>query len=332
MFGIATIFILVPSKYYSSKYLYIGYEEGREILVLARQYKPKTSIFAEEDFLGNEFQRNKNGTNDKEKSKVNPRNFCILFTSGSYVFCALTKANLFSIFQVIHLFIKEYFINGLQIIDQEKILYYYGLASVIGPPLGSFIGGFISNKLGGYESKLSVFVCIVFGILTCLFVIPLAFCSDLETFSVSLLFFFLCTSGLLPTLTGYTISSAPKELKGAGTSIDMLMTSLIGKIPGPIVYGMLNVRFKETSPCLAWRCCLFYYYIGFTCMMLACCFRWKALSSKTNGSSESKAILAREVSIYVDEATGLENRELINTIKSEPEQTPQESFPLEVKK
>lgn len=336
MFGIAGIFILVPSKYYSSKYLYIGYEEGIERLVLAKKFRHKTSIFAEADVLKKSLQTMNENDNskekEKEKSNFNPFNFCILFTSGSYVFCALTRANLFFIFQVIHLFIKDYIINGLQLINQEKILYYYGLASIIGPPLGSFVGGLISNRLGGYESRRSILVCIIFGILTCILVIPLSFCSQLETFSLSLALFFVCTSALLPTLTGYTISSAPKELKGAGTSIDMLVTTIIGKMPGPIIYGILNDRYKNTSPRLAWTCCLFYYYVGFACMMIACCFRWNALRSNTTDGLNKKAIMTREVSIYVSEVLGGEKSQLMDSLKSEPLQEENNAQELSDKK
>jgi hypothetical protein len=50
----------------------------------------------------------------------------------------------------------------------------------------------------------------------------------------------------------------------------MLITTLLGKLPGPIIYGFLNDYFKSSDNKLAWKITLYYFYIGFIFMLLAC--------------------------------------------------------------
>ena len=50
----------------------------------------------------------------------------------------------------------------------------------------------------------------------------------------------------------------------------MLITTLLGKLPGPIVYGLLNDYFKSHDNKLAWKITLCYFYIGFIFMLMAC--------------------------------------------------------------
>ena len=50
----------------------------------------------------------------------------------------------------------------------------------------------------------------------------------------------------------------------------MLLTTLLGKLPGPIFYGLLNDKLKNFDSRLAWKISLGYFYIGFIFMIFAC--------------------------------------------------------------
>ena len=182
----------------------------------------------------------------------------------------MTRGIIFFIFQIIHNFFKDYSINSLNVKNETKILYFYGFASIFGPATGSLLGGLICNKLGGYESKNSIIVPIIFGIFASVSIFLLTHITNFNAFSISLCIFFFSSGAILPTIAGYIISSIKREYKAIGSSLDMLITTLLGKLPGPIIYGFLNDYFKSSDNKLAWKITLYYFYIGFIFMLLAC--------------------------------------------------------------
>ena len=177
--------------------MFVGYDDG-ERLVKVSSGRTGNSVFEDTGVIAS-------------KKKAKGGSMLAILKSGAYIFSTYTRANLLFIFQVIHLFITDYANNGLKVDDTKILLKYYGSASVFGPILGGSFGGLVSTRLGGYEDKKSVWVCIGFGLLTLGAVFPLAFAKDIYIFSISLFCFFFCASAILPTIVGYIISSVPKE-------------------------------------------------------------------------------------------------------------------------
>ena len=253
-------FIVIPSKYFSTKYMFIGYEDKEKLVVTKNNSMNRVSLFAFDE------KKIKNNKNSNKVIKV----ICNLIKNKIFIFSSLTRAIIFFTFQIIHNFFKDYALNGLKIKDEKQILYYYGFASILGPAIGSLLGGIICNKLGGYESKNSILVPIIFGILANISIFSLINITKFTLLSLSLCAFFFSSGAILPTIAGYIISSVRKENKGIGSSFDMLLTTLLGKLPGPIFYGLLNDKLKNFDSRLAWKISLGYFYIGFIFMIFAC--------------------------------------------------------------
>ena len=55
----------------------------------------------------------------------------------------------------------------------------------------------------------------------------------------------------------------------------MIVSTFLGKIPGPIIYGALEDKYSEKNPSLAWKLSLSYYYIGVLIVLILCCFKYK---------------------------------------------------------
>ena len=326
IFGL--LFFIFPNKYFSSKYMFIGYGENehkREKLVATKQIR--TSVFGHYSKLHNSLKNKiSNGPQKQYMNSSNASNpnqqtkslFFLLF-SPSFMLSSLTRANMFFIFQIIHLFIKDFVINGLKISNETMLLYYYSTISITGPALGSFIGGLLSNKLGGYESHKSIFVCIIFGIWNLLSLIPFSLAENLELFSTGLFLFFFRCSAILPTIAGYTITSTPRELKGVGTALDILLTTFLGKLLSPIVYGIVNDYMKEIDPKFAWRISLYYYIVGFILMMMTCWAKWKnAKDNEKIPSGRRKRDIIAKTGKYLNEFGSGDKVELIKVYKPKP--------------
>ena len=55
----------------------------------------------------------------------------------------------------------------------------------------------------------------------------------------------------------------------------MIVSTFLGKIPGPIIYGALEDKYSEKNPSFAWKLSLSYYYIGVLIVLILCCFKYK---------------------------------------------------------
>ena len=298
IWGIGSIIIISPSKYFSARYSFIGYQDGEKLVPTSNQ-RTGNSLFASGEI--------------QTKKKAKGGSMLEILKKQAFIFSAYTRANLLFIFQVIHLFITDYVTNGLKIQDKKEILKYYGPASVLGPTLGGSFGGFISTSVGGYENKKSVWVCVGFGSLTLLMTFPLAFATSMKVLGACLFGFFFCASAVLPTVVGYIISSIPKAHKGAGSSLNLLISTLAGNLPGPIIYGFINDRMKSKNPTFAWKCTVFYYMLGYCSLLIACLFRYKDLLKKEEEDKEARGGFAEGIA----NATG-DQYKLDDKLKAKP--------------
>ena len=202
--------------------------------------------------------------------------FKIVITNQCFIFSSLSRACLFFIFRIIHVFLKKYTFEALNYKDELTFFYYYSLTTILSPSLGSLIGGAICNKfLGGYESKRSIWLIIFFGTCAIYFISLVRISIEFNYLIIYIFGYFFCVSAFLPTISGYIINSLNKELKGFGSSFDSLIINILGKLPSPILYGMLNDKYKNEEPKYAWNKSLMIYYLGSVFIYLTCLFKWK---------------------------------------------------------
>ena len=105
---------------------------------------------------------------------------------------------------------------------------------------------------------------------------------------IGLFLFFFFASALLPIIGGYIVSSIPREHKGAGSSLNLLITNLLGNLPGPILYGFLKDTFKDTNPRLPWKIIIHMFTFGFFASLGSAYFRYKDLSKVEEEEKKAK--------------------------------------------
>ena len=205
----------------------------------------------------------------------------IVIFNQCFMFSSLSRASLFFIFKIVHVFLKKYTFEALQYTNEITFFYYYSLTTIVAPSLGSLIGGAICNKfLGGYESRKSIWLIIFFGTAGVIFITLSRISIDFNYLIIYIFGYFFSVSAFLPTISGYLINSLHKDLKGFGSSFDSLITNVLGKLPSPIIYGLINDKYKNDDPKYAWNVSLMIYYIGAIFTYLTCFFKWK-MNTKT---------------------------------------------------
>ena len=204
----------------------------------------------------------------------------LVFLNKIFIFSCISKAIIFFIYEVVYIFFKIYAFEALHYDDEIKFFYYYSITTIVAPSLGGLVGGGICNKFfGGYESKKSIWVILFFGTAGVVFI---TFVRIITQFNILIIFifgYFFSVSAFLPTISGYIINSLNKDLKGFGSSFDNLITNIF-VLSSPILYGLINDKFKKKDPKYAWNKSLMIYYFEIVFIYLACLFKWKTNNKK----------------------------------------------------
>ena len=179
------------------------------------------------------------------------------------------------IFQIIHSYLKPYQETVFEGCNEKMLVLFYNIANLIETMIGGLLGGIITKKLGGYESKKSIIILIISEVITVINIFFLSFTSKFYIYNINLIIFFFFISASSPIILGYLIITTPKRIKGIGIGLDMIVSTFLGKIPGPIIYGALEDKLSEKDPSLAWKYSLSYYYIGLLIVFIICCFKCK---------------------------------------------------------
>jgi len=301
---------IIPQKYYSTKYMIVeqhknnsdndndnDFEKLVETKSIESDFKKeylddkknksnsRSKIFEEKEIdVNNNDKKEKliydHQTNEEHETlKIisNFDKFKTVISNQCFIFSSLSRACLYFTFQIIHTFLKKYTFEALNYNNEITFFYYYSLTTILAPSLGSLIGGAICNKfLGGYESKNSIWIILFFGTTAVLFITLIRIVKEFNFLIIYIFGYFFSVSAFLPTISGYIINSLHKELKGFGSSFDSLITNILGKLPSPIIYGIINDEYKKEKPKYAWNKSLMIYYLGIVFIYFSCFFKWKS--------------------------------------------------------
>ena len=233
---------------------------------------------------------NDNDQNTKQKELLKDNLSLIsklkmVFFNRVFIFSCTAKAIIFFVHEIVYIFFKIYAFEALHYDDEIKFFYYYSITTIAAPSLGGLIGGAICNKFfGGYESKKSIWIIIFFGTLSVLFISVVRVVIQFNKLMIFIFGYFFSSSAFLPTLSGYIINSLNKDLKGFGSSFDNLITNIF-VLTSPILYGLLNDKYKSVDPKFAWSKSLLIYYFETIFIYLACFFKWQTNNKKVKVKS-----------------------------------------------
>ena len=301
MYIIAIGFLIVPGKYFFRSYMYYedklveiedsneddknkdntssassDTESARSSTEGKKRYK---TIFVNAKNVEKQ-KREKSGEQKKkislwEKFKNLLRDLFLLVKNKIFLLSMIKRANTTFILQIVHSYLKQYQQHSLEDINEDLIVLFYSISSLGSTAVGGLIGGIITKKLGGYESKKSTYIVIIPEILTAASISFLAFTKNFYVYNINLILFFCFISIGSPVIQGYLIKTIPKSIKGIGVGLDMIVSTFLGKIPGPVIYGALEDKYLNENRALAWQICMCYFYVGVIIVFILCYFKYK---------------------------------------------------------
>ena len=188
------------------------------------------SFFLDKKYFSNKlFSKNKNkedeiskfsliSLNEEKDNKNNKNNQNIiikLISNPTFMIYVLARASLVFPLTIIQTWIIDYFENALKITDKKVRLISTGIITSTAPTLGILMGGFLLQKVGGYENKKASLIAVIlfsFSFIGCIF---FPFCNNIISLTICLWIGFFFGSSLFPILIGIILSCNKNEFKAS---------------------------------------------------------------------------------------------------------------------
>jgi len=331
MYVIAIGFLIVPGKFFFRSYMFYQ-DKPNEIEELlyekeiasigsfssdAKSQKSNDVAKREESIFIDEkkAEQMKKRTNSIKGKSIKKRIIGVLKDSFSliknpiYLLCIILRSNITFILQIVHSYLKPYQEHSLDDYNEDLIVVFYNISSLASTAVGGLLSGIVTKKLGGYEKKKSIYVVVIPEIITAMTVGFLAFTKNFYVYNVNLILFFCFISMGNPVLQGYLMKTIPKSIKGIGVGLDMIVSTFLGKIPGPIIYGAIADKYKNENEALPWQICMCYFFTGVIIAFILWYFKSK---EEANEEEDEKVTLQDNIVTVTAAGTTSDVNDLFN--------------------
>ena len=295
LFFFVSIILLIPKKYFSKKLCFKQHFDGIKKIKQMKNLKIKKNsnkqLTNKKIVQISENNISKNNQNvEINRPSVFGENYLDNNPNGVFTFWKKIKyilSNKIFISTVLYkstnqficcgigFWLTDYLENILGEKNSYKRLYSYIIIIVIGPIIGMSIGGFIGSLTGGYEKKQSVLAIFVLQIITSILSVFVPLANKIYFFVLYLSLFTTFMASVVPVNTGLILWTMPKNMKGFGNGISNLITTFLGKLPAPFIYGYLQFKFINFDKRIGMIFLMSFSFLGAICLGFATIFRYK---------------------------------------------------------
>ena len=295
LFFFVSIILLIPKKYFSKKLCFKQHFDGVKKIKQMKNLKIKKNsnkqLTNKKIVQISENNINKNNQNvEINRPSVFGENYLdnnpnevftfwkkikYILSNKIFISTVLYKSTNQFICCGIGFWLTDYLENILGEKNSYKRLYSYIIIIVIGPIIGMSIGGFIGSLTGGYEKKQSVLAIFVLQIITSILSVFVPLANKIYFFVLYLSLFTTFMASVVPVNTGLILWTMPKNMKGFGNGISNLITTFLGKLPAPFLYGYLQFKFINFDKRIGMIFLMSFSFLGAICLGFATIFRYK---------------------------------------------------------
>ena len=194
-----------------------------------------------------------NNKNEKDKNIKNG-NYCSdlakLLSNPLYIFSLISRCIIHGLNTCLHYWFSDF----LRTVIKEKQIYVtisYSIICLAGP-----LGGIITNYLlkpyiGNYESRKSSWPIVFLQLIGSIFAINIGLMKTTIRACIITVIFLIFNSSALPLIQGILISCTEKNLYATAFAFASTCTQLGTAGTTPMIYGMINDKYKNKYPWLA---------------------------------------------------------------------------------
>lgn len=241
---------LISNEDYFSRSLHPKKIE-KEIETKNFENRISSTIFEDHNDNDNNNNNYKNEENNQEK-----KNYCshfyLLLKNPLYIISLTCGSIIRGLISCLNYWYPDFLRNTLKE-EQFKLTICYILVSLVGP-FGGIIANWILKKyIGSYEGKKVSWPIVILHLISSFFAIGIGFMKSLFSVCIITICYLIFNSTYLALIQGIIISSVDKKLSATGFAFaNACMQITTGTTP--IIYGMINDKYKKKFPSFAMIC------------------------------------------------------------------------------
>jgi sugar phosphate permease len=175
--------------------------------------------------------------------------FAMLFKNPLYIISLICGSIVRGLITCLNYWFPD-FLRHLIPKQHLKVTISFIFISLIGPFGGIIFNGYLKRYIGSYESRKASWPIVILQFIASIFAISIGLMNSLISVCISTICYLIFNSSVLALIQGIIISSVDKNLSATGFAFaNVCMQILTG--PLPIVYGLINDKYKMTYPWIA---------------------------------------------------------------------------------
>ena len=229
---------------------------------------------------------------EKPKNKEEKRNFFddlkILSGHSLYVLSVTCRCILHGINTCLHFWLADFLRTVIHEQNQLKITIYYSIICFAGPVGGMIANAVLKPFIISYESRRASWPLVILQVIASIFGICIGFMKTTLTVTIATILFLIFNSSALPIVQGILISCVDKELGATGFAIANILTQVLTSGTTPLLYGIINDRFKERYPNLAMLCIMSLEFLAVPFLCILAYLRNKKFDEEDKNKEEKE--------------------------------------------
>ena len=139
-----------------------------------------------------------------------------------------------------------------------------------------------------YNSRKASWPLVILQIIASIFAVSIGFMKSTLTVSLATILFLVFNSSALPLLQGILISCVDNDLGATGFAIANILTQVLTSGTTPLLYGIINDKYKEKYPSLAMICIMSLQFIAVPFLIALAILRNKKFDDEEKRKKEEQ--------------------------------------------
>ena len=178
----------------------------------------------------------------------------ILSCHSLFMMSMLCRVILHGLNTCMHFWLSDYMRNVILEKNQFKITICYSIICFSGPAGGILTNAILKPLIGNYDSRKASWPLVFIQLVASIFGISIGFTRTTISCTIVTICFLIFNSSALPLLQGILISCVDPALSTTGFAITNVLTQVLTSGTTPLLYGMINDKFKDRYPWMAMVC------------------------------------------------------------------------------
>jgi len=200
------------------------------------------------------YEEQETQTEKKEKKGSFFSDLAILSCHSLFMISMLCRCVLHGLNTCLHFWLADFMRTVCQEKNQLKITISYSIICFAGPFGGIIANAILKPIIGSYESRRASWPLVFIQLTASIFAISIGFMKTTISVSIATICFLIFNSSALPLVQGILISCVDKDLSATGFAIANILTQVLTSGTTPLLYGMINDKFKDRYPWMAMVC------------------------------------------------------------------------------